>query len=111
MNYLVNKPIHNGLSCQRLLLFQEFEFEVVVQLGKSNGGTDHLSRIELGEEPMGIDDDFINTNIFKVEVVPEDLVEIAQFLQEGTTPRGYSKKKKKILAITTFPFTLINESL
>ena len=30
LKYLVNKPLHHGRICHWLLLFQEFEFEVVV---------------------------------------------------------------------------------
>ena len=41
LKYLVNKPLHHGRICRRLLLFQEFEFEVVVRPGKLNVGPDH----------------------------------------------------------------------
>ena len=51
LKYLVNKPLHHGIICQWILLFQEFEFKVVVKLGKLNVGPDHLSRIDTGEEP------------------------------------------------------------
>ena len=43
LKYLVNKPLHHGKICRWLLLFQEFEFEVVVTPGKLNVGPDHLS--------------------------------------------------------------------
>ena len=43
LKYLVNKPLHHGRICRWLLLFQEFEFEVVVRPGKLNVGPDHLS--------------------------------------------------------------------
>ena len=51
LKYLVNKPLNHGRICRWLLLFQEFEFEVVVQQGKLNVGPDHLSRIDTGKEP------------------------------------------------------------
>ena len=51
LKYLVNKPLHHGRISHWLLLFQEFEFEVVVRLGEVNVGADHLSRIDIGEEP------------------------------------------------------------
>ena len=41
LKYLVNKPLHHGIICHWLLLFQEFEFEVVGWLGKLNVGHDH----------------------------------------------------------------------
>lgn len=65
----------------------------------------------MGEEPTSIDDDLPDTHLLRVKVVPIDLAEIAQFLQERTTPKWYSKKKKKNLAIKVAPFTLINGSL
>ena len=33
LQYLVNKPVLGGKIYQRLLLFQEFDFEIVVKLG------------------------------------------------------------------------------
>jgi hypothetical protein len=38
-------------------LFQEFEFEVVVNPGKNNVDMDHLSRIEYGEAGCSLDDE------------------------------------------------------
>ena len=46
LKYLVNKPLHHGRICRWLLLFQEFEFEVIVRLGKLNVDPDHLSKID-----------------------------------------------------------------
>jgi hypothetical protein len=44
LRYLVNKPVLGGRICRWLLLFQEFDFEVVVKPGRLNAGPDHLSR-------------------------------------------------------------------
>jgi hypothetical protein len=52
LKYLVNKPVLGGRICRWLLLFQEFDFEVIVKPGKLNAGPDHLSRVTNGEEPM-----------------------------------------------------------
>ena len=52
LKYLVNKPLHHGRICRWLLLFQEFEFDVSVRLGRENVGPDHLSRLEIGEEAI-----------------------------------------------------------
>jgi hypothetical protein len=51
LKYLVNKTIHQGKICQWILLFQEFDFEVVVRPGKNNVVPDHLSQLEIGEDP------------------------------------------------------------
>jgi hypothetical protein len=42
LKYLVNKTVLGGRICRWLLLFQEFDFEVIVKPGKLNVGSDHL---------------------------------------------------------------------
>ena len=64
LKYLVNKPLHHGRICRWLLLFQEFEFEVIIRLGKLNVGPDHLSQIDTGEEPTGVEDDLLDAYLF-----------------------------------------------
>jgi hypothetical protein len=54
LKYLVNKPVLGGRICRCLLLFQEFDFEVIVKLGKLNAGLDHLSRVINEEEPTNL---------------------------------------------------------
>ena len=107
LKYFVNKQLHHGRIHQGLLLFQEFKFEVVISLGKSNVALDHLSRIETGEEPIGIDDDLPNTHIFKVEETPKELSDIVQFLQDNQPPSRLLKRKNKILAMKVIPYTLM----
>ena len=47
-------------------------------------------------------------HLFRVEVVPAELEEIARFLEYGHAPKGMSTKKKKILAMKDAPYSLIN---
>ena len=94
LKYLVNKPLHHGRICRWLLLFQEFEFEVIVRLGKLNVGPNHLSSINTGDEPIGVEDDLPDAHLFRIEVVPTELEEIAQFLEDGQAPEGMSTKNK-----------------
>jgi hypothetical protein len=56
LKYLVNKPVFGGRICRWLLLFQEYDFEMVVKPGKMNKGLDHLSRLEHGEESTSLED-------------------------------------------------------
>jgi cobalamin biosynthesis protein CobD/CbiB len=49
LKYLVSKPMLGGRICRWLLLFQEFNFEVIVKSGKLNAGPNHLSKITNGE--------------------------------------------------------------
>jgi hypothetical protein len=58
LKYLVNKPMLRGRIYRWLLLFQEFDFEVIVKPGKLNVGKYHLSRITNGEEPTNLEDKF-----------------------------------------------------
>ena len=58
LQYLINKPLLGGNIYRWLLLFQEFDFEIIVKLGGLNVGPNHLSLIEIGEEPTNIDDGF-----------------------------------------------------
>jgi hypothetical protein len=51
LKYLVNKLVLGGRICKWLLLFQEYDFEIIVKLVRMNKGPDHLSRLEHGEEP------------------------------------------------------------
>lgn len=70
-----------------------------------------MSKVESGEDPIGIDDDLPNAHLFRVEAIPAKLAEIGQYLQEGKALDHYSEKKKKILTIIAAPFTLINGNL
>ena len=70
-----------------------------------------MLRIQTGEEPSGINDDLPGAHLFGVEVVPNEIVDIVQFLKEGKASNGLLEKKNKILAIKEAPYTLINGSL
>ena len=56
LKYLVNKLVLGGRICRWILLFQEYDFEVVVKPGRLNAGPDHLSHIETGEEPTNLEE-------------------------------------------------------
>ena len=56
LKYLVNKLVLGRKICMRLLLFQEYDFEIIVKPGRLNVGPDHLSRLETGEEPVCLED-------------------------------------------------------
>jgi len=108
LKYLVNKPLHHGRICRWLLLFQEFEFDVVVRPGRENVGPDHLSRVETGEEAVGIEDELPDAHLFRIEAIPHGLADIAQFLEAGRAPEEFSERQRKILAMKAAPYTLIN---
>jgi hypothetical protein len=64
LKYLVNEPLLVGRIYRWLLLFQEFNFKVIVKPGKLNAGHDHLSRVTNGEEPTNLEDKFPNAQLF-----------------------------------------------
>ena len=64
LKYMVNNPVLVGKTCHWILLFHEFDFEIIVKPGRLNVGPDHLSPIETGEDPTNIDDGFSNVQLF-----------------------------------------------
>jgi hypothetical protein len=57
-------------------LFQEFDFEVIVKPRKLNVGPDHLSRVTNGEEPINLEDNFLDAHLFSLQVANEYFVDI-----------------------------------
>ena len=53
LRYLVNKPVLvGGGICRCLLLFQEYDFDIIVNLGRMNAWNDHLMRLEARENQL-----------------------------------------------------------
>jgi hypothetical protein len=71
LKYLVNKLVLGGMIYRWLLLFQEFDSEVIFKLGKLNAGPDHLSRVTNGEEPTNLEDNFPDAQLFSIHVANE----------------------------------------
>ena len=67
LQYLVNKPVLGDNICRWLLIFQEFNFVIIVKPGRLNLGPDHLSHIETGKEPTNIDDGLPDVQLFWVD--------------------------------------------
>ena len=66
LKYLVNKPVLGGKICRWLILFQEYEFEVIVKPRRLNVGPGHLSRLESGEEPISLEECLPNAQLFSI---------------------------------------------
>lgn len=54
--YRVQKPILGGKISRWLLLFKEYDFELIVKPGCLNAGPDHLSLIENGDEHTSMEE-------------------------------------------------------
>jgi hypothetical protein len=83
LKYLVNKLVLGGRICRWLLLFQEYDFEIVLKLGRMNKGPDHLSRLEHGEEPTSLEDTLPDAQLLAIRKIDDHFAEIVQFLSTG----------------------------
>jgi hypothetical protein len=79
---------------------------------------DYLSRLESGEAPAGVADDFPDAGIMIVtlEARPTDdpdkwLTDIIYFLSHGLPPEELSKAERKRLGVRSRAFSLINDNL
>jgi hypothetical protein len=111
LKYLVNKPVLGGRICRWLLLFQEFQFEVIVKLEKFNARPDHLSRITNGEEPTNLEDNFPDAQLFSVHVADEYFSDIIEYLSIGTVLQEFKTAQKKNLVVRVADYQLIAEHL
>jgi hypothetical protein len=111
LKYLANKPVLGGRIFLWLLLFQEFDFEVIIKLGKLNAGPDHLSWVTNGEEPMSLEDNFPDAQLFSVQIVDDHFAEIIQYLSTGIAPQYYTTAQKRNLVVHATIYQLITRHL
>ena len=71
LKYMLNKLVLGENIYQWLLLFQEFDFEIIMNPGLLNSKTDHLSWIETSEEPTNIVDGLLDAQLFRVGMVDD----------------------------------------
>jgi hypothetical protein len=107
LKYLVNKPMLGGGICRWLLLFQEYDFEIIIKLGRMNKGPDHLSRLEHGEEPTNLEDTLPYAQILFIRNMDDHFTDIVQFLSTKMSPNEYTISHKKHLVVRTVEFSLI----
>jgi hypothetical protein len=107
LKYLVNKLELGGRICRWILLFQEYDFEIVVKTGRINKAPDHLSRLENGEEPTILEDTLPDAKLLAIIKFDDHFAEIVQFLSTGMAPREYTNIQKKQLVVRAVDFSLI----
>lgn len=98
--------VGGGSICRWMLLFQEYDFEVIVKLGRLNASRDHLSRIENGEEPTNLKEGLPDTQLHAVHVMDDHFKDIIHFLTTGIEPQGYLIQQKKELVVRMTFFLL-----
>jgi hypothetical protein len=86
LKYLVNKPMLGGRIWKWVLLFQEYDFEILVKPGRMNKGLDYLSRLEHGEEPTSLEDTLPDAQYLAIRKIDDHFVEIVQFLSTRMAP-------------------------
>jgi hypothetical protein len=111
LRYLVNKPVLGGRICRWLLLFQEYDFEVIVKPGKLNAGPDHLSCILSGEDAGNLDDSLPDAHLFVVQMVDDYFTDIVQLLSTGMAPSDMTVAQKKQLVVKATDYQLIAGNL
>jgi hypothetical protein len=107
LKYLVNKAVLGGKICRWLLLFQEYDFEIIVNPGRMNKGPDHLSRLEHGEEPTSLEDTLPDAQLLSIRNMDDHFTNIVQFLSTGMAPSEYTISQKKQLVVRAADFSLI----
>jgi hypothetical protein len=88
-------------------LFQEYDFEIIVKLGRMNKGPDHLSRLEQGEEPRSLEDTLSDAQLLAITKIDDHFTNIIQFLSTGMALSEYTISQKIQLVVRTADFSLI----
>ena len=63
--------------------------------GRLNAGPDHLSHIEIEEEPTNIDDSLPDAKLFCIDIIDDHYAPIIQFLATGVAMENLSTSQKK----------------
>ena len=118
LKYSVNIPDLSRRIAKWILLLQEFNYKVVVKLGKANANADYLSR-QRGNEALEdiraeFPDEFEEEPDRKEEQVlhinGEDEMEfsdIISYLVDKTYPTGLSREEKSLFQHKVAPYTII----
>jgi hypothetical protein len=90
-----------------MLLFQEFDFEVIVKPGNLNARPDHLSRVTNGEEPTKLEDNFTDVQFILVQIDDKYFVYKIEYLTTRITPQEFRNAQKKNLVVRVAYYQLI----
>jgi hypothetical protein len=107
LKYLVNKTVLWGKICIWLMMFQEYDFEIMDKQGRMNKGPDHLSSLEHGEEPTSLEDTLSDAQLLAIRNIDDHFAKIVQFLSTGMAPSEYTIPQKKQLVVRATGFSLI----
>jgi hypothetical protein len=100
-----------GRICRWIILFQEYDFKVVIKLGKLNAGPDHLSHILSREYARNLYDILPYAQLFVVKMVDDYFSDIVQFLITCMDPSDMMVVQKKQLVVKEIYYKLIAGNL
>ena len=72
---------------------------------------DHMLHISNSMFDSGVDDEFLDTMLFVVDVVPEWYFGVSEYLFTGKMPTNLTKAQQKRLVIQASSFTIIRGML
>ena len=119
LKYLVNKPDLSGRIARWILLLQEFNYEVIVKLGKANANVDYLSRQRgtkaLEDIQAEFSDEFKDEPDRKEDQVlhitgeeDSEYFNIIAYLIDRTYSTGLSQEEKNVFQHKVAPYTIIH---
>ena len=72
-----------------------------------NAALDRLSWIDSGEEPINLEDNLPDAQLFSIQIADEYYADIIHFLTTGWAPVEFNKQQKKQLVVKAVDFTLL----
>lgn len=93
IRYLANKPITNGRVTRWLLLLKDFDIAIKDHPGKKNPVTDFLSQILKVNDPLVVDDQFLDEHLFVVAVKMPWYSDVANYLALGKIPKHLTTRE------------------
>jgi hypothetical protein len=107
LKYMINKPQLSGRIARWVLLLQEFNFTINVRPNKTHANVDFLSRISEEINPEFINDNFPDAQLFNVDVILAEYLDIIHYLTTNTFFLEYTDKQKQCLIFKAQPYTMI----
>jgi hypothetical protein len=95
--YPVNKPWVFGKLTRWLLLFMEYDFNIVYKLGKSHLMADALNRLPNQTKLVGVLDQTYDFHLFTLQ--HEWLHSVYEYILEGVMPERFTTSQRQYLGL------------
>ena len=107
IKYLMNKPITPRWIKIWLLLLEEYDITIVAKPRKENVVADFLSRLNIDNEDIPIEDIFPDERIFFISTHTPWYAYVANYLAASKVPHYLSYREKKFIIQESSCYTLI----